>query len=583
MSRRELGALLGILAVALVLRVLGIDWSLPSAVHLFTYHPDESLVITAAHRVDLLQGKLNPGFYNYGSFYIYLVSLAAPPVSLLLGIPPRGDLGPSTLFAWHLAARLLTALMGTATVYLCFLIGRRLWGASGGLLAALLLALAPLHVVHSHYATVDAPTTLWVALSLYAAVRIATRGPRPAASKPPSRAPSPAPAPAGGHRALTFEALRPAFPYLLAGAAAGMAAATKYNAALVLVACVTAHLASPRRRTRDLLWAGLAALVAFALLCPGAWLYTAQFLRDFLYETRHTRTGHGLVFLNTGSGWWYHFRVNLWQSLGGFPTLLLALTVPWALARRRPGEWALLSFGLLWFLAMGLFAVRFGRYMVPLLPALLPLLAGLLVEGYREYAASEDRRRFRWVALAAGALVLLQFTAASAQQVGRLMGPDPRDRALAWLRRNTGGRVVGLGTVPWFYTPPVSPYNGGPMSDRAFREHPELWKVRLKVTSYQAEALATDPPAFLALSDFEVIDPLRLAGEPIADPGARQQVADFLGFWRLLQARYRVAVGINAAGPPPHPGSRGSLVSHDWHYPNPTLWVWRRVDLPGGG
>ena len=53
-------------------------------------------------------------------------------------------LGPSPL-----AVRLLSVLVGTATVPLLYATGRRLLGERGGLLAALLLAISPFHVYYS--------------------------------------------------------------------------------------------------------------------------------------------------------------------------------------------------------------------------------------------------------------------------------------------------------------------------------------------------------------------------------------------------------------------------------------------------
>jgi len=59
-------------------------------------------------------------------------------------------------------ARLHSALAGTATCLLVWLIGRRMLGARGGLLAALMLAVSPIMVVESKLATTDATLTLWL-------------------------------------------------------------------------------------------------------------------------------------------------------------------------------------------------------------------------------------------------------------------------------------------------------------------------------------------------------------------------------------------------------------------------------------
>ncbi|NLD72152.1 MAG: hypothetical protein GX649_05475, partial [Chloroflexi bacterium] len=57
-----------------------------------------------------------------------------------------------------------------------FLIGRRLYDGRVGLLGALLLSLSVLPIQHAHFFTVDPPTTLYVTLALYLAVRVAQGG-----------------------------------------------------------------------------------------------------------------------------------------------------------------------------------------------------------------------------------------------------------------------------------------------------------------------------------------------------------------------------------------------------------------------
>ena len=69
--------------------------------------------------------------------------------------------------------------MGVGTVWAVYAIGVRLWGRRAGLLAALTLAVMPLHAQHSHFLTVDVPATFWGMLSLLWAVRLANGDPRP--------------------------------------------------------------------------------------------------------------------------------------------------------------------------------------------------------------------------------------------------------------------------------------------------------------------------------------------------------------------------------------------------------------------
>ncbi len=90
-----------------------------------------------------------------------------PPLFYLALHFARAGLGRSTF-----ALRLPAALASIAAVPLLFVTGARLHGQTAGLLAALLLALSPLHVRYAQEARMYAPLTLAVAASLYFFVRL---------------------------------------------------------------------------------------------------------------------------------------------------------------------------------------------------------------------------------------------------------------------------------------------------------------------------------------------------------------------------------------------------------------------------
>jgi 4-amino-4-deoxy-L-arabinose transferase-like glycosyltransferase len=69
------------------------------------------------------------------------------------------------------SVRLLSVLLGTATVPLLYATGRRLLGARGGLLAALLLAIAPFHIYYSQEVRMYGLVTLLGLVAFYLALR----------------------------------------------------------------------------------------------------------------------------------------------------------------------------------------------------------------------------------------------------------------------------------------------------------------------------------------------------------------------------------------------------------------------------
>jgi 4-amino-4-deoxy-L-arabinose transferase-like glycosyltransferase len=167
------------------------------------------------------------------------------------------------------------------TVVAAAALGARLFGERTGALAALLLAAAPLHLAQGHYSTVDVPAALWTTLCLLLC--------------------------AGALQAPARGAL------VAAGLCAGLAASTKYNAGLVLLAPLFTLAATWRReewyaseRAAALVFIPLAAAAAFLVTTPGLFIDTERFWAALRYELAHTGTGHGLVFINTTPAWLIH-------------------------------------------------------------------------------------------------------------------------------------------------------------------------------------------------------------------------------------------------------------------------------------
>ncbi|MDQ2732241.1 MAG: glycosyltransferase family 39 protein, partial [Armatimonadota bacterium] len=140
---RPLAAAL-LIALVLALELYGIRWGLPSTRNIESFHPDEWTVVEAARRVAPLVGQVNPGFYNYGSLYIFALSFA---FSLTGQQDAGGALDPAQKALLYLTARLVTVLFSLGTVLLTWRLGARLFGERPGQLSAALLAVTPLWVI----------------------------------------------------------------------------------------------------------------------------------------------------------------------------------------------------------------------------------------------------------------------------------------------------------------------------------------------------------------------------------------------------------------------------------------------------
>jgi 4-amino-4-deoxy-L-arabinose transferase-like glycosyltransferase len=70
-----------------------------------------------------------------------------------------------------LRGRVVVALFGVATIGAVYLIGRELYGPKTGVVAALILAVMPYHLVVTRQLLLDGPATLWVTLSIWMLAR----------------------------------------------------------------------------------------------------------------------------------------------------------------------------------------------------------------------------------------------------------------------------------------------------------------------------------------------------------------------------------------------------------------------------
>ncbi len=196
--------------------------------------------------------------YYYPIFFNYIVAVFLRGLSAftcLVGIHKTAGVFPFSFEHILFIARFFSALMGSLTVLVVYAIGKKLYSAREGLLAAFLFSVSFNHILFSHQIALDVPMTLFYALAVYFCTCIMT-----------------------GRR----------WPdYVFAGLTAGWAIATKYNGVFVLPAIFLAHwLSSPAARRKfvsrlsdfKIYLGGLAALAGFFIGHPYALLHFKRFI-----------------------------------------------------------------------------------------------------------------------------------------------------------------------------------------------------------------------------------------------------------------------------------------------------------------
>ncbi len=185
-----------------MLRIYGINWDANN--HL---HPDEREIVFTAMCLTLpgsvrlsscapaytgpgwflsTQSPLNPHFFAYGSFPLYLLAIVAHGLASLSHLtngrfapPDGGAFDDYNHFA--LVGRAISAIFDTGSVLLSGLIARRLAGPAAGLLAAAFVAVIPFNVQVSHFYAVDTLLLFFILLTLYGCVLLAQGPKTPAA------------------------------------------------------------------------------------------------------------------------------------------------------------------------------------------------------------------------------------------------------------------------------------------------------------------------------------------------------------------------------------------------------------------
>ena len=379
----------------------------------------------------LLRDGFTLAYLGIGTLHAYIqagvgwavFNLTQPPPTPILVIQERytaegigANIGiPTSVPAYYLWGRIAVAMMGIATIWLTYLIGREIDSAEVGLLGALFLAASPLHAEHSQNLVRDMPGLLFLLLAFYFLLI--------------------------AYRQEKWRWV------VLAGISAGLALLAKSNnvilaAPLVLTLGLSLRRAAGRRSLREILGAG--GVRALAVAAGG--LVLALAVASF---PGYLRMNYNFVFGHTfGQGgntpFWVidYFLRDPWRFvfLLSLPGMGLA-----AVALRERG-WLLLSIPVPYLLTLSFFTTRYLHWLVPALP-FLGILAGLfLVHGGRWLGQRLARWRLPWswlVAIGALGITLTSFRLIATQDYW-LSQKDVRVTASEWLQANIpdGAKVM---------------------------------------------------------------------------------------------------------------------------------------------
>jgi hypothetical protein len=538
-----------------------------------SYHPDEYVFLKSLSAMKPSELKLFPGFFGWPALQFYVSGVALKVSSWFGAVRLVRDMdfyfqNPEQTARLYEVGRIVTLLFAAGCILVVWRAAGRLFGAAGGIAAALLLAVTPLFTINARYWTADVPMLFWISLALLFSTHIL----------------------AGGGRRW----------YVLGGIAVGLAAATRYQGAAAAFLIAAAHwmrpanvarAISPRsgkiarptlddpdagetlreraRRffaSRDLWLAAALSLGVFLISNPYILARPGQFVQEFSGELVGSHGDWsqfaliGTLSVVTGIGELFFFAV--------FAASLLA-----AIRRDRAISFVLLGFGLpVVILLVGRPAM--ARYWMPVL--LLPELLVAWAFAVLHRRGVERRKPGAKVAVPILLLIVLFATGLESFTFGRLYSDpkfDTRTRAGEWIAQNIPvGSAIGVLSEPWQFELP-------PLDSKKFKvlasdqTNPEVVEPDYVVVS-NLQNLFKLPD----MRDLPPRGPYSIREHVEPDAAARARTSVFYEEW-LRSLGYSLLKRVEA-----WPTGRGLTLQYgpqDMYYANPVIFISRRVSKGG--
>jgi len=357
-------------------------------------HPDERAIIMFALPLHFPQNlsdffskesTLNPHFFAYGNFPLYLLKGTATVLS-------NFDMSLDSYDKINLVGRAISTIADLGTIILIYFIGKKIFGKRVGIIGAFFYAISVFPIQAAHFYAVDSLLTFFILLTLYQLIRFYEK---PTLKKS-----------------------------ILVGIFFGLSLATKTSAVVLIVAIGMAiavdflliFLKSPhrphiwfphipkflKRLSIDGAVITTTTVLTFLILEPYALIDFKEFWRQTIEQSQMTRDAFTFPYTLQYVGkipYFYELKnIFLWGQGPILATISFAgiiYTLFHIIKKQKYKKWAqeliLLIFLLSYFAVVGKFAVGWMRYMLPLYP-LLALFAAVFLHRLLSFRASSASR-----------------------------------------------------------------------------------------------------------------------------------------------------------------------------------------------
>ncbi|MCH8957064.1 glycosyltransferase family 39 protein [candidate division KSB1 bacterium] len=340
--------ILAILALAFVLRFVGIWYGLPSL-----YNSDEPTIVSQALSFGTRK-SLEPTFLQYPTLYFYFLFFIYGiyfAIGFVLGIfnsildfGASFFLDPTGLF---LVGRFLSVVLGTFSVWVIFRLGQRFFSKNVALISSLILAVSFIHVSRSHWILIEAGLGLMCAWALYLILKYY--------EKPTIKA------------------------NVFAGLVCGLAISTKYNAGFILIPLLLSSIFIYKKNVPKLfknLGLSVVTLVSGFLLGSPYWIFSFSSFFDSTFKYTFSHVTYGQIGHITAIPFLWPF----WELVSNDWTIgfLLIAGFVYVLFAKEKKQILLVSFAVPTFLYVGTWSHADVHYLIPIFPALVILAAVFL-------------------------------------------------------------------------------------------------------------------------------------------------------------------------------------------------------------
>ena len=481
MERKSTAVVLAIIiSFGFLVRIVGVKWGMP-----YDYHPDERILI--ARGIHFLTGDLNPHMFTYPTLHMYLLSLVyllVYGVGSLLGLFASLQdfmalyrVNPTV---FYVSGRILSVLFSVGAVFMVYMLGRKIFNKTVGLLAALLLSITPAYILQTYFVGNDVASSFFVLLSVYYSYDILFSDDKK--------------------------------NYLLAALFGGLAAGEKYNAGLIVVCIIAAHLIRTWEENDGTLRERFVYILQSIFrtpLIPALFLSIAVFLltSPFLIIDMKSaewfvnnllsahRVGYGIIFVDAGNGHLYHFTHSLYRMAGPFFWLLVNFSIIYYFFHPDKKRLFLLSWIAFYWLFIGFSRVLFSRYVIILVPFFCLISADFMYEILKKRWKAIPALRYAFIVLfVVNLLYMLSYTSVLALQISK---QDVRTDAKEWFEKTVHpGTTVGIMISS---------------TGTKHRDDPYLDKTKYKILRDKSiNLLLSKSPEYLILSSYDYIDFMRL-------------------------------------------------------------------------